>query len=325
MRDIPALRDEPYISCEYDYLQRLEPRLIAVNTSLRRINLVPSWPQVIKELMEDEDFGVQLKKQIPRTADLDEQLKKINDPLQKMIIIHSYVRTNMQWNGYSNIWAFDGVKAAWKDKKGTSGEINLILVNLLKDAGLNAHPILLSTRENGRVMADIPGVSQFDKVMAQVKIGNKKYILDGTEKFTPSRLIPEEVMFSEGLVIEKMDTYEWGWTELWDDKQLNKNITIVKATISEEGRMSGEASVYSYDYARTSRLRAIKKDREKYIEYYFTSKNQGLTVDSVIIENEDLDSVPLHQKVCFNQPVTASGDYQYFSINMFSGLEKIRL
>ena len=62
MKDIPALRDEPFISCETDYLQRLEPRLIAVNTPLRRINLVPSWPQVIKDLMEDEDFGVQLKK-----------------------------------------------------------------------------------------------------------------------------------------------------------------------------------------------------------------------------------------------------------------------
>ena len=322
MRDIPALRDEPYISCEYDYLQRLEPRLIAVNTPMRRINLVPSWPQVIRSLMEDEDFGVQLKKEIPRTADLNDELKKLTDPFKKMVTIHNYVRKNMEWNGYSSIWAFDGVKSAWKEKKGTSGEINLILVNLLKDAGLTAHPILLSTRENGRVMASIPGVSQFNRVMAQVQIDNKKYVLDGTEKFTPSSLIPEEVMFSEGLVIEKIETFEWGWTELWDEKKLNKNITVLRANISEEGKMSGEAVIYSYDYSRLNRLRAIKKDKEKYIEEYFTSKNQGFTIDSFKIENEDLDSVPLVHKINFNQPVTASGEYQYFSLNMFSGLEK---
>jgi Domain of Unknown Function with PDB structure (DUF3857)/Transglutaminase-like superfamily len=321
MRDIPALRDEPYISCENDYLQRLEPQIIAVNTNLRRINMVPTWPQVIRNLMEDEDFGLQLKKEIPRTADLDEQLKKINDPFQKMTTIHKYVRKNMEWNGYTSIWALDGVKSAWKEKKGTSGEINLILVNLLKDAGLNASPILLSTRENGRVMASIPGISQFDKVMAQVKIGEKKYILDGTEKLTPSRLIPEEVMFTEGLVIEKVDTYEWGWTELWDEKQMNKNVTVLRANISE-GKMSGEASIYSYDYARLSRLREIKENKEKYIEKHFTSKHQSLTIDSFQVENEDKDSVPLTQKIKFNQAVTGSGEYQYFSLNMFTGLEK---
>jgi len=322
MKDIPALRDEPYISCENDYLQRLEPRIIAVNTQMQRINLVRTWPQVIKDLMEDEDFGVQLKKEIPRTVDLDEKLKKISDPFQKMVAIHNYVRNNMEWNGYSSIWALDGVKSAWKEKKGTSGEINLILVNLLKDASLNAHPILLSTRENGRVMASIPGVSQFDKVLAQVKIGNKTYILDGTEKNTPSALIPEEVMFSEGLVIEKLDTYEWGWTELWDDKRLNRNVTILRATISEEGKISGEAAIYSYDYSRLNRLPALKKDKEKYIEQYFTSKMLGITIDSFHIENEDQDSLPLLHKIKFKQHVTASGDYQYFSLNMFTGLEK---
>lgn len=322
MKDIPALRDEPFISCESDYLQRVEPRIIAVNTPMRRHSFVRSWPQVIKGLMEDEDFGMQLKKEIPRTADLDEQLKRLTDPFQKMTAIHNYVRKNMEWNGYKSIWALDGVKSAWKEKKGTSGEINLILVNLLKDAGLNAHPILLSTREHGRVMASLPGVSQFDKVMAQVKIGDKKYILDGTEKFTPSTLIPEEVMFSEGLVIEKIDTYEWGWTQLWDEKQLNRNLTLLQASISEEGKMSGEALVYSYDYARLNRLPAIKKDKDKYIEQYFTSKMDGLSIDSFRIDNIDQDTLPLMHKIYFKQPVTASGDYQYFSLNMFSGLEK---
>lgn len=322
MRDVPALRDEPYISCESDYLQRLDPQLIAVNTLERRISLVRTWPQVIKQLMEDEDFGLQLKKEIPRTADLDEQLKKLSDPFQKMVAIHNYVRKNMEWNGYTSLWALDGVKSAWKEKKGNSGEINLILVNLLKDAGLKAHPILLSTRENGRIMASVPGVGQFDKVMAQVKIGNSTYVLDGTQKYTPSTLIPEEVMFSEGLVIEKLDTYEWGWTELWNPKQLHKNVTVVVGNISEDGKMNGEATIYSYDYARSSRIEAYRKDREQYVEKYFTSKNQGLSIDSVKVENLENDSVPLTQKLHFNQSITGSGDYQYFSVNMFTGLEK---
>ena len=114
-------------------------------------SIVVNWLQVIRFLMEDEDFGVQIKKEIPRTADLDAQLKNINDPYMRMKIIYEYVKKNMEWNGSPGIWALEGVKAAWKDKKGTAGEINLILINLLKDAGLNVKPILVSTHDNGLV------------------------------------------------------------------------------------------------------------------------------------------------------------------------------
>lgn len=322
MKDIPALRDEPYISCEKDYLQRIDLRFLAVNYPTHRQSLVKNWPQRIKELMEDEDFGVQLKKNIPRTADLDEQLKNITDPYRKMVTIHEYVRKNMEWNGYKNIWALNGVRAAWKDKKGTSGEINLILVNLLKDAGLKAHAVLVSTREHGVVSSAVADVSQFDKVLAYVEIDKNVYVLDGTEKFTPAHLIPRNVMYSEGLVIEKPETFEWGWRPLWDDKKLDKNIVIVQATIDDAGLMKGHVSLNSYDYSRLQRIPDAKKEKSKFLEKYFTADNPGAKVDSLEFENIDADSLPLVQKARFSLPVNSSGDYEYFSFNMFTGLEK---
>jgi hypothetical protein len=132
MRNIPAFRDEPYIINEDFYKDRLETKVVALDIRGSRENLSVDWVKVIEYLMQDEDFGVQLKKNIPRTADLDEKLKNISDPYSKMKIIYKYVQDNMQWNEYTGIWALDGVRSAWKDKKGTVGEINLILVNLLK-------------------------------------------------------------------------------------------------------------------------------------------------------------------------------------------------
>ncbi len=322
MKNIPALRDEPFITCEDDYLQRIQTRVIAVNLPMQRVNLTRSWPGIIKELMEDEDFGQQLKKNIPRTADLDAALQKETDPYRKMVIIHNYVRKNMEWNGYDNIWALDGVRTAWKEKKGTAGEINLILVNLLKDAGLPAHPVLVSTRENGRIMTSIPGFDQFNKVLAYVVLNNKKYVLDATEKYTPSNIIPLEVMFSEGLVISKLDTYEWGWETLWNEKQLYKTVTVINANIDETGLMKGEANINSFDYNRISRLPVLKEGNEKFIEKYFTSQIPSLKIDSVHFENLEIDTLPLVQKVHFSNPISSSADYKYFSTNMFTGLEQ---
>ncbi|MBD0331425.1 MAG: DUF3857 domain-containing protein [Chitinophagaceae bacterium] len=321
MIDVPALRDEPYITTEDDYVQQLQPRIVAVNTPTQRYPLDRQWPTVVKLLMEDEDFGVQLRKEIPRTADLNAQLKKLNNPYQRMMAVFYYVQKNMEWNGYDNIWALDGVKSAWKDRKGTSGEINLILINLLKDADINAHAVLVSTRENGRVNTLYPSISQFNKVMAYVELNNKMYVMDATDKISSPELIPLDVMYSEGLVIEKPSTFEWGWKVLWNDNQLYRDHIVVKADINENGEMTGQAHIMSIDYARITRIPILKQGKDKFIEKYF-SPNAGLKIDSFQLQNESVDSFPLIQTFNFKQSTASSGIYKYFTTNLFTGFEK---
>jgi len=323
MEKVPALRDEAYISCEDDYLQSMTARIVATNFfGMPRKSYIRNWPQIIRLLMEDEDFGVQLKKNIPRTKDLDSMLAKITSPFEKMATIHHYVRKNMEWDNNDNIWALSGVKSAWKDKKGTSGEINLILVNLLKDAGLKAHPVLVSTRDNGRVNTFVASVSQFNKVMAYVQIDDKTYVLDAVEKFTPTKLMPMDVMASQGLVIEKIETEEWGWQTIWDEHSLFSNSIYINADVDKDGLMKGSASISSDGYARVKRMRALQEGKKEFTEKYFTSQNTGIRVDSVLIENEKNDTLPLSQVVTFNQDLNGSGDYKYFTANIFSGLER---
>ncbi|HEV3250450.1 MAG TPA: DUF3857 domain-containing protein, partial [Puia sp.] len=261
MVNIPALRDEPFISCEEDYLQRVETRIIALNAPGRRIDLTRSWPVIVNSMMEDQDFGRQLFVHIPRTDDLEQMLEKINDPYQKMIIIHRYVLQHMGWNGYSNIWANNGVKSAWKDKKGTSGEINLILINLLKDAGLNAYPILVSTRLHGRIKMETPAFSQFNKVMAYVEIKDQYFVLDATDKYASPKLIPIDVMYSMGLIIERFESFEWGWKSLWDEKQRFNQLVLLNGSIDTLGILTGNATVSSTDYSRCARLRDLGEGR----------------------------------------------------------------
>ncbi|HUQ97374.1 MAG TPA: DUF3857 domain-containing protein [Chitinophagaceae bacterium] len=325
---VPAFRDEPFIINEDFYRDRLETKVIAYSVQGLRKNRTANWIEVIKFLMEDEDFGMQVKKNIPRTAELDAALKNITTPYERMNAVYKYVQNNMTWNDYTGIWALDGVKSAWKDKKGTVGEINLILVNLLKDAGLSAHPVLVSTHDNGVVNSgdagtyDYPGFNQFDKVMAYVEIDNKMYVLDGSQKNTPANLIPADILMTEGLVIEKIETQEWGWKTLWKDNLQAKNVMLLNGTIDETGKLAGEASISSFDYARLSRLGIAKKGKEKFIEKYIAGSNQNVTVDDVRFENLDADSLPLVQKIKFTQPLNSAGAYSYFSANILSGLEK---
>ena len=326
--NVPAFRDEPYIINEDYYRDRLETKVVAYTLQGKRTSRVANWKQVINFLMEDEDFGTQIKKNIPRTAELDEMLKTVTAPYERMKAVYKYVQNNMQWNEYSGIWALDGVKSAWKDKKGTSGEINLILVNLLKDAGLNVHPILVSSHANGVVNTldagtyESPGFNQFNKVMAYVMINGKDYVLDASQKNTPAHLMPAEVLLTEGLVIEKIETGDWGWKMLWRDDQAARNNLMINGTIDEAGTMNGNVYITSYDYAKLSRLDVAKKGKETFIEKYVSEANASLHVDDVTFENIDADSLPLVQKITFKQPLNTAGAYNYFSANILTGLEK---
>jgi hypothetical protein len=321
MENVPGLSNEPYMSCREDYLQKIEVKLAALDfPGVPRRSLLRSWPGIIKELVDDEDFGRQLKKDIPRTADLDAMLKSISDPLKKMSIIHNYVRNNMEWNGYYNIWALDGVKSAWKDKKGTSGEINLILINLLKDAGLTVHPLLVSTKSNGIINTGVAGYDQFDKVLAYVTIGDKYYVLDATEKATPSSLIPLEVMATEALLIAKPDSYEWGWKTLWDDEHtFNRNVQL-NAEADTNGNISGSAKIIFNGYERIRQLPEGKKSIDNLKNGF--KDLQGVQIDSITVLNAETDSLPLTENVYFKSNGSSSGGYKYFSVNLFTGLEK---
>ncbi|MEO7444417.1 MAG: DUF3857 domain-containing protein, partial [Ferruginibacter sp.] len=321
MENIPALEEESYMTNRQDYIQRLETRLVALEFPNRpRRDLSFTWPSVVKKLLDDEDFGKQLKKNLPRTIDLDKALANVNDPYLKMQIIHRYVKDNMVWDKYDNIWAAEGVRAAWKSKKGTSGEINLILINLLRDADLKTVPLLVSTREHGRINTMMPGYEQFNKVLAYVTIGDKNYVLDAVDKATPPELVPLDFMVSEGLLIKRPDNYDWGWITIWNDGARFQQDVFLNAEILPSGKMQGVATVTSAGYKKLEIQDEAKEGNENLQKLLIG--NTPVLVDSFSIKNVGNDSLPVVQTFKFTALVSSSGDYNYFSLNYFTGFEK---
>lgn len=319
VRNIPALKDEPFMGSAQDYRQRIEFQLSRIDyPNGQTEQIMSNWPQVSRELLEDEDFGMQMKKNIPRTKDLDILLKGINDDYTKMKIIYDYVRKNMNWNSGESFYTTEGVKAAWDKKSGTNSEINLILLNLLKDAGLKARPILVSTRDNGTVNPMYPFLGQFNNVLAYVPIGNNFYVLNGADKYNPAGLIPYDVINTEGFVVDKDSS---AWVTLSNNNQIYKNTVFIFAAINDSSVMEGNATVNSYDYSKNPRVKKWKASKESFGEY-FTKDYSGIKIDSLNVSNADNDSLPLEQKIQFRMPVNSSGDYKYFTVNLFDGLEK---
>jgi hypothetical protein len=76
----------------------------------------------------------------------------------------------------------------------------------------------------------------------------------------------------------------------------------------------------SQNYARLQRLRSYKRNSQKYIDGLRKS-GSSIVIDSFSLKNQDMDSLPLQEYIGFNAQATATGDYIFVPVNLFSGFE----
>jgi hypothetical protein len=70
------------------------------------------------------------------------------------------------------------------------------------------------------------------------------------------------------------------------------------------------------------RVKEFRDDKQKFKDDYFIKPYAGFRIEDITVNNADADSLPLEQKVKFSTQLNNSGEYRYFSMNLFSGLEK---
>ncbi|HEY6437138.1 MAG TPA: DUF3857 domain-containing protein, partial [Ignavibacteriaceae bacterium] len=81
MKNVPALKFEPYMGSARDYLQKIDFQLSEViYPNQAPIDYRNSWPRLVDDLLKSEYFGVQIKKNLSLGDELQSQLKIAKTP-----------------------------------------------------------------------------------------------------------------------------------------------------------------------------------------------------------------------------------------------------
>jgi hypothetical protein len=319
MKNIPGLTDEPFMDSRKDYLQKVIFQLSGFNRGNDfKDSYMTSWDEMSKELIGSPSFAGQLNKNIPGTDDFINQVKILTSPEQKMTAIYEFVRSNMKWNNLYSKYAVDGVKDAWQKKSGTSGDINLLLVNLLKNASLDAFPMLVSERFHGKVDSKYPFLDQFNSVFACVIINEKKYFLDATDKLCPSHLTPSSILNTTAFIVNRK---AYGLIDIVNDTAAYKELIIAKLKVSDAGLLSGEVSIKSADYARDKKVEEYINTKDKKGETAILFDGADFTVSDKQFVNLEKDSLPLEQNCKISGTMNKAGDFYFLPLNFFTGFE----
>jgi len=205
MEDIPAFKEEDYMTTKDNYLAKIGYELNTVKTFDGRTDKISkTWKDVDKELRADSRFGKQLNVKISNNSFMSE-----TDDLQRARNIFSYVQNSYTWNGDFNIFGDVSVKNLMKNKSGNVSEINMLLHNLLEENKIKVHAVLLSTRNNGFATKIFPIISEFNYLIVQATINNETYLLDATDEYLPFGELPFRCLNQEGRMLDFKNGSSW--------------------------------------------------------------------------------------------------------------------
>lgn len=298
MEDVPAFLEEDFMTSKDDYLSGINFELSQIKYFDGRIdNYTRSWPDVDIELRTHEDYGVQIKK---ATHILKDQVNSIvsleSDPLKKAKLIYDFVQNWYTWNENTGKYAELGVKKAFEMRKGNAGDINLSLVAALQSVGLNADPVMLSTRENGLPHELHPVMSDFNYTIAHLNLGQTKILLDATEKLLPFGLLPERCLNGKGRLTSKK-TEESGWVELKPIEK-RKKLFSINLKLDEGKSLHGDLTITSYGYeAFDRRVELVNYANAKTNHEKLNIQSEAILLTDYTVENLEDISKPLVEKI----------------------------
>ncbi|QKJ32188.1 DUF3857 domain-containing protein [Mucilaginibacter mali] len=319
LANIPSLPDEPYMGAQSDNEQSLIYHLTYVKPTTGFVrSYSDSWAKLGGILADHEDFGAQLKRKLANEDAIIAKAKTMKLDRDKMIYIFKEVQSAMKWDGVDRWYTNDGTVKAWEKKTGNSSEVNLILYHLLYRAGVEAYPMVVSTRSHGKVNPAYSFLYQFNRAVVYKPIDEKSYyILDATGKYNTYNEIPDELLNSTGLYIDK-DDKRYNTVVLKKENPVQQ-VIMVSADIKPDGKMNGTANLSEYSYNRIKGIKKYKTDGEqKYIDFLRNNDN-SLKISALKLENMEVDTLPLAQTFEFKQDLTGSdGNYIYFMPAMFA-------
>lgn len=296
MINIPAFKEEDFMTSKENLLSRISFELIEIKDfNGRTFKYTKEWKDVEAELRTNQDFGLQIKKAKNLFDDkLPEILKGKIDQKTQAQAIYNFVSNLFQWNSSYGKYAEKGIRKAYATKTGNIADINLTLIAMLQEAGFDANPVLLSTRDHGFPIKLYPVLSSFNYVVAHVIIDNHVYLLDASESDLPFGYLPERCLNGEGRLISKENA---DWVSL-SPKSKRKKQTLLSLKLDSLGNLVGTLEIRSFHYEAISQRRTIAKysDRGDYLQV-LGKKWPDISINNYQLENFESLEKPLIEKM----------------------------
>jgi hypothetical protein len=310
-KDVPAFKEEPFMTCEDDYVSKVNIALSHVSfRNEMPLEIMSSWERFNDRLVDHDEFGKVITGSGFLKTKAQQLTAGLTDPEQKIAAIFRYVQQSLEWNDINDKYP-DNLKKVFEDKKGSSADINFVVAAMLEKVDIPVDMVLLSTRDHGFIRKIYPMERQLNYAVASVKLGDKILMLDATEKYLPMGILPERCLNGEGLVISKT---RFGWIPIEPKVKARTSINSEFA-LNSTGELKGKMNFIFDGYAaRELRCDYFKKGESVYLKAFFSDK-LWMEIEKSEFQNiSEIDkSLRQSHDVVLSEHVTVAGDVMYLN------------
>lgn len=309
VKDAPAFRNEAYITSASDYISKIDFELAGItwpNVLVKNFSL--DYASLNRTMLESPMFGAQLK----RTGFLEEAAKEIKakypDSTARLKAACEYIQKNVKWNESNNLYS-NNLKKVLESHKGDAGDINLLLVALLREIGFDANPVILSTRKHGKIHEQYALMKRFNYVVAHIDKNGKDFLMDATDEYLKLGMLPIQCLNGKGWLVHPTNGRLVTVTPTEKDVEF-KNAYLV---IDEEGELKGTfAKSYSGYGALIAKKDFKDKGQEKYLEEA-KKENANWVIEKADYVDTENSEAPMRAQyqITLSDYVTKAGNLLY--------------
>lgn len=284
--NVKGFKTEKFVNNDKNYRTKISAELHSTN--FRELKLYSSsWEQIKQRLYENEDFGGELKKTKLAKENMPANISGITDEVEKANAVFNYVKNTFTWNKDRGIYTEDGIKKMLETKTGNAAEINLFLVMMLREAGIKADPLTISTVSNGLINIASPNVSNMNFVIAAIQTKDGFHLYDATSKQSSIDQLPPRDWNQFGILINKEKVQQLSMV----NGKTSFTYLSAEAKINDDGSISGDYSDRDTGTYAIFSKESYDDNNDKYKKQYKENFAIDFTnIDSKVLENGDFES-----------------------------------
>jgi len=321
IKNIPAMKEENYTSSLKNYVSKVEFQLAAYQfQGQMRHDMMGNWKLLGEKLMLEDRFGSGLSK---NNNWLDNDLKNVTagagTKLQKAQKIFAYVRDNTTCTAHSARYIESSLKDAYTKHSGSVADINLLLIAMLRHEGINADPVLLSTKAHGFTNEIYPLIDRFNYVTCRAEIDGISYDLDASNPYNGFDHLPAYCYNGHARVITK-DMATPVYFEA--DSLIERKTTTVFINNDEKEGMTGSFKSQLGYYESHSLREKLKGASKDYLKDIKSGNSFELKVAEAGIDSLKMPDVPALIHYDFTFKPSADENIIYFNPMLSEGYKE---
>lgn len=236
-RNLRAMPKDDYVWNIQDYCAGITAELRTYRLpGMSQMDFAKTWQQIDELILGSDAFNLQLNAHSPLHQELQEaHIQDIADVQERAAAVYQLVTGRVKWNGKYDLWP-QPTKEVLQQGTGSNADINMLLIQSLKDVGLEALPVVLRSRDQGMLPYNFPSFQKLTTYVVGVKQTNGQYAyVDATSTGGWLNVLPAILLADRARLVNPKGST---WVDLQKTIKA-KTVTAIEATLSADGTIRG--------------------------------------------------------------------------------------